>query len=119
MIPSSGVILTKDNLVRRNWKGDEICCYCDSKESIQHLFFDCQLARLVWGAVSITFGFRPPSSMTDMFGSWLKSFHFRFKNKMLIGMAAMCWALWLSRNEVVFQGTTPKSFLQVIFRATY
>jgi hypothetical protein len=27
--------------------------------------------------------------------------------------------LWLTRNDVVFQRTTPKSFLQVVFRAAH
>jgi hypothetical protein len=35
-----GVILTKDNLVKRNWKGCTRCCFCNSEESIQHLFFN-------------------------------------------------------------------------------
>jgi hypothetical protein len=33
------VILTKGNLIKRNWVGNETCCFCDNKESIQHLFF--------------------------------------------------------------------------------
>jgi hypothetical protein len=32
------VILTKDNLARRNWTGDKSCCLCHFSESIQHLF---------------------------------------------------------------------------------
>ncbi|WVZ94165.1 hypothetical protein U9M48_040091, partial [Paspalum notatum var. saurae] len=32
------VILTKDNLLKRRWKGDDQCCFCDNKETIQHLF---------------------------------------------------------------------------------
>ena len=39
------VILTKDNLIKRNWSGDKSCCFCDKEESIQHLFFDCPLDR--------------------------------------------------------------------------
>ena len=35
-----GVILTKDNLGKRNWKGCTRCCLCSSEESIQHLFFN-------------------------------------------------------------------------------
>ncbi|WVZ51651.1 hypothetical protein U9M48_002773 [Paspalum notatum var. saurae] len=35
------VILTKDNLLKRRWKGDDRCCFCDNKETVQHLFFDC------------------------------------------------------------------------------
>jgi hypothetical protein len=41
------VILTKDNLIKRNWNGQESCCFCDNKESIQHLFFDCPLAKII------------------------------------------------------------------------
>jgi hypothetical protein len=43
-----GVILTKDNLARRQWQGDRKCCFCSSQESIQHLFFDCHFAKFVW-----------------------------------------------------------------------
>jgi hypothetical protein len=106
---NKGVVLTKDNLVKRNWKGDERCVCCGAKESIQHLFFDCQMARLVWGAVSITFGFITPYSMSSMFGCWLKSFHSNVRKMMLIGVAAVCWSLWLTRSDVVFQRTTSKS----------
>jgi len=31
-----GVILTKDNLARRNWHGDKLCCLCHLPETIQH-----------------------------------------------------------------------------------
>ncbi|WVZ55695.1 hypothetical protein U9M48_006322, partial [Paspalum notatum var. saurae] len=41
------VILTKDNLKKRNWNGDDGCCFCNEKETIQHLFFDCHVARFV------------------------------------------------------------------------
>jgi hypothetical protein len=34
-----GVILTKDNLLKRNWNGCSKCCFCDKNETIQHLFF--------------------------------------------------------------------------------
>jgi len=34
------VVLTKDNLAKRNWNGNQQCCFCLENE-IQHLFFDC------------------------------------------------------------------------------
>jgi hypothetical protein len=37
----------------------------------------------------------------------------------LIGLAAICWALWISRNDLVFQKSQYKSILQVIFRGTF
>ena len=114
-----GVILTKDNLAKRNWKGDKKCCFCNNDESIQHLFFECHVAKFVWNVVFVTFGIVPPSSITNMLGTWLRGFNLRSRKLLLIGATAMCWAIWLSRNEVVFQRNKPNSYLQVLFRATY
>ncbi|WVZ88012.1 hypothetical protein U9M48_034574, partial [Paspalum notatum var. saurae] len=50
-----GVILTKDNLFKRNWSGDGSCCFCDTNETIQLLFFDCPVARFVWRVFTVTF----------------------------------------------------------------
>lgn len=41
---NKGVILTKDNLIKRKWKGSAKCCFCNCTKNIQHLFFDCHLA---------------------------------------------------------------------------
>jgi hypothetical protein len=35
-----GVILTNDNLARRNWNGDKSCCICHFTDTIHHFFFD-------------------------------------------------------------------------------
>jgi hypothetical protein len=43
-----GIILTKDNLVKRNWQGSKKCVFCHHDETIDHLFFNCQFARSVW-----------------------------------------------------------------------
>ena len=114
-----GVILTKDNLAKRNWKGDKKCCFCNNDESIQHLFFECQVAKFVWNVVFVTFGIVPPSSITNMLGTWLRGFNLRSRKLLLIGATAMGWAIWLSRNEVVFKQNKPNSYLQVLFRVTY
>jgi hypothetical protein len=37
---NKGVILIKDNLVRRNWTGSTSCAFCNSEETIQHLFLN-------------------------------------------------------------------------------
>ena len=62
----NGVILTKDNLVRRNWHGDKSCAYCHVPETIQHLFFSCAHAKFLWRAVHVVFGISQPSSMDDL-----------------------------------------------------
>jgi predicted secreted Zn-dependent protease len=114
-----GVILTKDNLAKRQWKGCTRCCFCSKLETIQHLFFECPMARLMWFVISVTFGITAPTSTANLFGPWLARFPHKQKALVLIGIAAFCWALWLSRNDMVFQKSKSKSFLQVVFRGTY
>ena len=67
-----GVILTKDNLARRNWKGSMLCCYCSDKENIAHLFFNCSLASILWRIIHTTLGLRRPNTVNHIFGSWLR-----------------------------------------------
>lgn len=50
------VTLTKDNLLKRNRKGDRRCCFCSSAETIQHLFFNCHVAKFACYALFFTFG---------------------------------------------------------------
>jgi hypothetical protein len=42
------VVLTKDNLARRNWDGSKQCSFCLHDESVQHLFFECWYTRFLW-----------------------------------------------------------------------
>ena len=55
-----GVILTKDNLLKRNWVGSSRCCFCDQNESSKHLFLQCPLAKLLWRSIHIAFNVHPP-----------------------------------------------------------
>jgi hypothetical protein len=112
----NGVVLTKDNLVKRQWKGCTKCCFCAKHETIQHLFFDCPMATLMWWSVCFAFGIKKPRDVQHLFGPWLRSFSKKQRDLVLIGMAALCWALWISRNDLIFQKSRYKSVLQVIFR---
>jgi hypothetical protein len=64
-------ILTKDNLVKRNWTRDKKCAFCDKEETIEHLFLKCKFARLVWRVVHFTFNMPPPTNIKNMLGNWL------------------------------------------------
>jgi hypothetical protein len=61
------VILTKDNLVKRNWHGCTKCCFCDQNETIDHLFISCPFARMIWRIVYMTFNIPLPSNITNFF----------------------------------------------------
>jgi hypothetical protein len=70
-----GVVLTKNNLLRRHWTGDKHCCFCHLPETINHLFFDCVYAKFLWRAIHILFGLTPPTDMSDLFLVWSKIGH--------------------------------------------
>jgi hypothetical protein len=42
-----GVILTKDNIAKRNCQGSKKCVFCHHDETIEHLFFQCEFARSI------------------------------------------------------------------------
>jgi hypothetical protein len=114
-----GVTLTRDNLAKRNWNGPKNCVFCYYNESIQHLFFECHFAKFMWRAVSLTFGLRTPCSVYDLFNLWARGFSPKDRLKILVGAIAICWAIWLSRNDVVFNKSPIKTYMQVLYRGTY
>jgi hypothetical protein len=68
--------LTKDNLAKRNWKGSLDCAFCGLPESIDHLFFQCLVARFIWRIVQSALGLISiPNSADDLFGTWINSFN--------------------------------------------
>jgi hypothetical protein len=91
-------ILTKDNLLKRNWQGNSSCVFCDKDESIKHLFFECPLAKIIWRVVHMAFGIPPPRNVTNMFGNWLTGLDKHEVKNIRIGACAIVWALWNTRN---------------------
>ena len=112
-----GVILTKDNLVKRNWQGNTKCVFCHHDENIKHLFFHCNFARSIWSAVQISSNLYPPRSVANIFGNWLNGVDAKYKILIRMGAIAIIRSLWLCRNDKVFNDKN-HSFLQVIYRCT-
>jgi hypothetical protein len=53
---ANNAILTKDNMLKRQWKGDPTCYFCHSPESANHLLFNCSVAKVVWATVTTCLG---------------------------------------------------------------
>ena len=112
-----GVILTKDNLAKRNWQGSLQCCFCHHDETITHLFFQCKLARSIWSVIQVASNLYPPRSAANIFGNWLRGIDHKYRILIRVGAIAIIWSLWLCRNEMVFNDK-PSSPLQVLYRCT-
>ena len=115
----NNIALTKDNLAKKQWKGSLKCDACILDESIQHLFFDCSIARCVWRCVHVSFNIPPPRSIQHLFGQWMQGVDKNFKNKIWFGACILCWSIWLCRNDVIFNNAQVPTPMQVLFRGTY
>jgi hypothetical protein len=80
-------------------------------ETIQHLFMDCHFAKFVWRAVLFAFGLYLPNTISHMFDGWLLGVDKKKSKLILVGASAICWALWLSRNDMVFEISPSISYM--------
>jgi hypothetical protein len=112
-------ILTKDNLKKRNWEGDTKCCFCDHNESVQHLFIECPLAKIIWRIVHMSFGLAPPKNIKNMYGNWLNCIPKQDLVNIRVGVCAMLWAMWNTHNDFIFNKSKKPSFMQVIPMITH
>ena len=112
-------ILTKDNLAKRNWNGCTKCCFRDQEETIHHLFISCPFARMVWRVVFMALNIHPPTSVANLFGNWLRGVDKKEKVQIRVGVCAMLWAIWNTRNDVIFNSANISSFMQVIPKAIH
>jgi hypothetical protein len=116
---SNKLLLTKDNLIKRKWSGCQKCCFCDNNETIDHLFISCPFAKLIWRKVFFAYNIPPPSNITNMVGNWLNGLNKKDKDHIRIGISAIYWSIWTSRNDIVFNKQKGTNFLQVILRASH
>ena len=97
-------ILIKDNLIKKGLKGGKECVYCWQEQNINHLFFECSAARLVWGLIKCALDLRTtPINLNDYLGRWLKTFKKPEKKLVLLGSPAIFRALWKYKNDIIFR----------------
>ena len=104
-------LLTKDNLAKRRWMGCKKCVFCDENETVDHLFISCEFASKIWRLIHFTFSITPPTSVTNLFGTWLNGIGKDVKARIHIGVSAFLWAIWNCRNDIVFNKIQIPHFL--------
>jgi hypothetical protein len=48
--------LQRITCLKRKWKGDTVCFFCNNTETVQHLFFHCTIAKSVWATIATSLG---------------------------------------------------------------
>jgi hypothetical protein len=54
-----------------------------------------------------------------MFTNWLLGLGHKRRKLLLVGVSAICWAIWISINDIVFAKSPMKTYMQVLFKATH
>ena len=112
------VILTKDNLGKRRWRGSLKCSFCNQNENIQHFFFDYYIAKTVWRIIYFALKIDQPININHIIGDWESNKGCTHKKLLLPGVAALFWSIWLCRNDVVFNQKPLSSIIHAIFMGT-
>jgi hypothetical protein len=60
------------------------------------------MAKIVWRITHMTFNIVPPTNITNLFRNWLHGVSKKDKIQIRVGACAILWALWNTRNDVVF-----------------
>jgi hypothetical protein len=85
-------ILTKDNMIVRNWQGDPSCYFCGDTESLDHSLFQCPIAKVVWGVLALCFGQNERPSTYEDFWVWIVSALLGGEDMHMFGLTTVCWA---------------------------
>ncbi|KAJ3682279.1 hypothetical protein LUZ60_014852 [Juncus effusus] len=100
-------ILTGENWSSRGGDGPYNCVCCNQPlETVDHLLFQCQFARRIWGLIYHHCGFENlalPQSI-DQWSVRIQGLGKEARSKWDIWMAWTCWGIWLARNSAKFQG---------------
>ncbi|KAL0312261.1 UNVERIFIED_CONTAM: hypothetical protein Sradi_5625400 [Sesamum radiatum] len=94
---------TTNNLKRRGAAVEEGCGRCDEKkEDTLHVLNHCTFARLVWALSGIQWSSiaRPGKNVEE----WFRGVHKELGGIDWVFFLTLCWAIWGSRNQYLFEG---------------
>jgi hypothetical protein len=109
------VVLTKENMFKRNCHGNPDCYFCGALESNDHLFFSCPIAKVVWGVIACCFQQRTRPANYDQYWVWIKSALPGGEQVYMLGVAAICWATWKARNKACLEKKLIKNPNEIIY----
>lgn len=95
-------VLTRDNLSIKRKVEDKTCLFCCELETVNHLFFDCTVARQLWAGITVVFNIHLEPTLDSVGKFWLSNKRNCVFN--IIASAAL-WISWKLRNELRFQNT--------------
>jgi hypothetical protein len=59
----------------------------------------------------MTLGLAPPKNINNLFGNWLKGIPKKELTQIRVGVCAVIWTMWNTRNDFIFNKPKTHSFL--------
>ncbi|KAG8045880.1 hypothetical protein GUJ93_ZPchr0008g13589 [Zizania palustris] len=114
-----GRIQVGEQLGKKMWAGNPHCKLCHQIESVDHLLFQCPLSKFTWCFVRDSLNWlRCLEGISDIFSVLGGGLSSQQKINLLGVYAAVFWALWINRNDYVFNGVISVNVLNVPYRVT-
>jgi hypothetical protein len=86
-------VLTRENMRKRNWPRSFSCSFCYLLESKDHLFFTCNIAKLVWGILGKTLGTNQVPQYFWQAMTWFHVYLPKQEKFHMVIQALVCWAI--------------------------
>jgi hypothetical protein len=113
-----GEIQSASELVLKGWPGSANCVNCGRLETVDHIIFRCPVSAFVWSVIRDSFGkHQAPAGREEFVALFLLGAETNARQVWWFVAARFFWALWLTRNERVFQHKVHSSPFQPIYRA--
>lgn len=112
-----GRLQVAKQLKKMKWPGSPLCKLCGVEEDVDHLMFRCPPTQFLWCCFRDAFGWdRIPTDRSKMLD--IIQHQRGVDNKTLwVYVAAGIWAIWLIRNDWVFNNRLMKDIMTLPHRA--
>ena len=112
---SQDAVLTRENMMKRNWLGRPVCSFCSNIETASHLFFNCATTRFVWGLLGACLGTKTyPRNIWQTF-VWFHKYMPNDKKFYTLMLAAFTWSIRTTRNKITFENYKMRSPEVIIY----
>lgn len=112
-------IQSAEQLKKKNWEGSEFCQLCGELETTNHILFNCPMAIFVWCVCRDTLRWNfIPRNFDEFFLMCDGAPDLCSVRITLSLLAAVCWNLWITRNNTIFRDKSVYSPLAILFQIT-
>jgi hypothetical protein len=79
--------------------------------------FTCPIAKVIWGIIAVCFHQKTRPSNYEQFWIWISNALPGGEALHMLGLAAVCWAIWKVRNVAYFEKKLIKDPSEILFSA--